>query len=69
MKNNECTIYMTIKKSGWTQTYRKVDDYWTQITNGTVRKMTAEQFLSHLLPALSIKKHLVDVKVIENKKK
>ena len=52
MKNDECTIY-TILKSGWKQKYRKVNGQWTQTTNGTVRKMTAEQLLSHLLPALT----------------
>ena len=64
MKNNECTIYFIIKKSGWTQKYRKVKDHWTQTTNGKVRKMTAEQFISHLLPALeSRKKKLVTIRV------
>lgn len=51
MKNNECTIYI-ILPSGWKQIYRKVDGQWTQTTNGKVRKMTAEQLLSHVLPLL-----------------
>lgn len=67
MKNDECTIYMIIKKSGWTQTYKKINGQWVQITNGVKRKMTAEQLLSHLLPALSIKKKLVTVKVVRNR--
>ena len=52
MKNDECTIYFVLK-SGWKQKYKKVNEQWTQTTNGIVRKMTAEQFLSHLLPALT----------------
>jgi len=51
MKNDECTIYI-ILPSGWKQIYKKVDGQWTQTTNGKVRKMTAEQLLSHLLPLL-----------------
>ena len=38
--------------SGWKQTYKKVEGQWTQTTNGKVRKMTAEQLLSHILPLL-----------------
>lgn len=69
MKNDECTVYMIIKKSGWTQKYHKVGGDWIQTTNGVECKMTAEQFLSHPLPALSIKKKLVDVKIVKDKKK
>ena len=52
MKNNECTIDI-ITKSGWKQTYKKEKDYWIQETNGVVRKMTAEQLLSHILPVIA----------------
>jgi hypothetical protein len=52
MKNNECTIDI-ITKSGWKQRYRKEKDCWTQTTNGVVRKMTAEQLLSHILPVIA----------------
>jgi hypothetical protein len=52
MKNNECIIYI-ISKSGWKQVYEKKKDYWTQKTNGMVRKMTAEQLLSHILPVIA----------------
>ncbi|MDD5182524.1 MAG: hypothetical protein PHC66_05165 [Candidatus Nanoarchaeia archaeon] len=70
MKNDECTIYLIIKKSGWKQKYKKVKGQWTQTTNGTVRKMTAEQFLSHLLPALEAgKASKVIIKVQKNHKK
>ena len=53
MKNDECIIYMTTK-GGSTQIYRKDKDGWKQKSSkGIVRKMTAEQLLSHLLPALT----------------
>lgn len=53
MKNTECTIYFTTKR-GSTQTFRRGTTGWTQTTaRGVVRPMTAEQFLSHLLPALA----------------
>jgi hypothetical protein len=52
MKNDECTIYIVLR-SGWKQTYKKIDGQWTQTTNGKVRKMTAEQLLSHILPPLA----------------
>ena len=53
MKNDECVIYMTTK-GGSTQVYQKDDKGWTQKSSkGIVRRMTAEQFLSHLLPALT----------------
>jgi hypothetical protein len=53
MENTECTIYMTTKH-GTTQTYRKGENGWTQTSSkGIVRRLTAEQLLSHLLPALS----------------
>jgi hypothetical protein len=53
MKNTDCIIYLTTKR-GYTQTYKRDKDGWTQTSpNGTVRRMTAEQFLSHLLPPLT----------------
>lgn len=61
MKNTECTIYMTTKH-GSTQIYRKDNNGWTQTSsNGIVRRMTAEQLLSHLLPPLTAgnKSHLI----------
>lgn len=54
MKNTECIIYITTKR-GYTQIYRKDNDGWTQTSpNGKVRRMTAEQLLSHLLPPLTV---------------
>jgi hypothetical protein len=52
MKNDECTTYIVLP-SGWKQIYKKVDGQWTQTTNGKVRKLTAEQLLSHILPPLA----------------
>lgn len=44
---------MTTKK-GSKQIYCRDDKGWTQESSkGIVRRMTAEQFLSHLLPALT----------------
>ena len=69
MKNNECVVYMTTK-GGSTQVYKKDKLGWTQKSSkGIVRRMTAEQFLSHLLPALTSKyKNKVWLRV-ERKKK
>jgi len=72
MKNNECTIYL-ISKSGWKQVYEKKKDYWTQKTNGMVRKMTAEQLLSHILPVIAWNKEGIKYRkgfrlVVKNKK-
>ena len=53
MKNTECTIHMTTR-GGFEQRYRRAKNGWTQTgPNGVVRPMTAEQLLSHLLPALA----------------
>ncbi len=53
MKNDECVIYM-VTKGGSIQVYKKEGKLWTQKSSkGIVRRMTAEQFLSHLLPALT----------------
>lgn len=54
MRNHECEIHFVLA-SGWTQTVRKrgPDGPWVQTTNGVERTMTAEQLLSHLLPALT----------------
>ena len=52
MKNNECMIYL-ITKSGWKQVYKRDKNGWMQITNGVIRRMTAEQLLSHILPVIA----------------
>ncbi len=52
MKNTECVIYITTKR-GWTQSYVKENNGWTQTgPNGIIRRLSAEQLLSHLLPPL-----------------
>ena len=53
MKNDECTIYI-ITKNGSTQSFRKDKEEWKQTSSkGIVRKCTAEQVLSHILPPLA----------------
>jgi hypothetical protein len=53
VKNTECVISITTKR-GWTQSYAKENDGWTQTgPNGIVRRLSAEQLLSHLLPPLA----------------
>ena len=52
MKNDECTIYI-ITKNGSKQSFRKVKGSWIQTSSkGIVRRCTAEQVLSHILPPL-----------------
>jgi hypothetical protein len=63
MKNTECVIYITTKR-GWTQTYLKEKEGWTQTgPNGIVRRMSAEQLLSHLLPPLAAGSDRLSVRV------
>ena len=53
MKNSECVIYITTKH-GRTRTYLKENNGWTQTSStGVVRRLSAEQLLSHLLPPLA----------------
>ncbi len=53
MKNSECVVHLSTKH-GSTQTFEKdAEGGWKQTSSrGIVRRCTAEQFLSHLLPAL-----------------
>lgn len=55
MKNTECTIYIMTNKGKILQSIRKEKTGWKQtvVSNGNVHAMTAEQLLSHLLPALA----------------
>jgi len=64
MKNSECTIYIMFKDRCINK-FRKEGEGWTLTTsNGTIRSCTAEQMISHLLPALAgIKGLHVTVKV------
>ena len=56
MRNDECTIYI-ITKNGWKQVYKKDKNRWLQITNGVKRRMTSEQFISHILPVIAWNKN------------
>jgi hypothetical protein len=64
MKNNECIIYICLP-SGYHQIFHKEKgQWWLQVRpNGKTYKVTAEQFLSHLLPAL-LPDHPATVKVV-----
>jgi hypothetical protein len=64
MKNSECTIYILFK-GRCINKFRKEGEGWKLTTsNGTMRPCTAEQMISHLLPALAgIKGPDVTVKV------
>lgn len=73
MKNDEAIIYL-ITRSGWKQTYKRDKKGWTQITNGVRRKMTSEQFISHVLPVIAWNKKGIDYRngsrlVVKKKKK
>jgi hypothetical protein len=62
MKNSQCLITFTTK-GGSIQTIRKYPSGWVMLSGaGNSYKMTAEQVLSHLLPALA-KDGRVSVKV------
>jgi len=52
MRNDECKIRV-ITPSSKEQVFLKEEGHWVQIsTRGIKRQCTAEQVLSHLLPAL-----------------
>ncbi|MGY4884163.1 MAG: hypothetical protein ACP5NZ_01135 [Nanobdellota archaeon] len=76
MKNDECVIYF-ITKGGSKQIWYKNKDKdsktkgWKQKSGrGIIRKATAEQFLSHLLPALTpAYKDKLTIKVVRKKVK
>jgi len=68
MKNNECIVYITTKR-GWTQRYRKGKNGWTQTNpNGIAHPLSAEQLLSHILPALATRNLNVRVKKLKKKR-
>ena len=69
MKNSECTIYIMFKDK-WIQKFKKEKAGWMLTTKkDTEYPCTAEQLLSHLLPALAgIKGQKVTVKVEADKK-
>lgn len=52
MRNDECIIYI-YRKDKKVNTWYKEDDKWVLVsTKGNLHYATAEQFLSHLLPAI-----------------
>lgn len=54
MKNDECVIKFLNKSGRVLQSFQKDKDGWFQISSkGIVRRCTAEQTLSHLLPPLA----------------
>jgi hypothetical protein len=72
MKNSECIINF-ISIGGKVQSWRKRKDHWEQTSSrGIVRRATAEQVLSHILPVLAIKKKkryvTLEVKRIKDKR-
>jgi len=70
MKNTECTIYISTK-NGKTQIFHKGKNGWMQKSSaGKFYPMTAEQVLSHILPALAGKsKAILEVKANRRKTK
>ena len=63
MRNNECIIYIYHMEK-LVNTWYKEGDGWALIsTRGVLHRATAEQFLSHLLPALMRDEFTVEVKL------
>ena len=53
MRNTKCAVYIGTRH-GRIWTYRRDRDGWTQTgPTGKVRRLTAEQLLSHILPPLA----------------
>jgi len=68
MRNDECVIYI-VTKGGAVQRYVKDDRGWTQKSSkGIIRRMSAEQLLSHILPPLS-KEDKRGVRIIVKRRK
>ena len=69
MKNSECTIYIMFKDK-WLQKFRKEKEGWILTSSKDITyPYTAEQMISHLLPALAgIKGPNITVKVEPDKK-
>jgi hypothetical protein len=57
-------VILVTTKHGRTWRYAKEDDGWTQTApTGLVRRLSAEQLLSHLLPPLSGEQSSLSVRV------
>jgi hypothetical protein len=64
MKNSECTIYIMFKDRCINKFRIEKEGWILTASNGTIRHCTAEQMVSHLLPALAgIKGTHITVKV------
>jgi hypothetical protein len=70
MRNDECTIKFLNKHGRVLQTFQRDKDGWFQTSSkDIVRRCTAEQTLSHLLPALAgVSRAIVRVERIPPKK-
>jgi hypothetical protein len=54
MRNDECIIRFLNRNGKVLQSFQKDEDGWFQVSSrGIVRRCTAEQTLSHLLPPLA----------------
>ena len=54
MRNNECVIKFLNKNGEVLQTFQRDKDGWFETSSkGIIRRCTAEQTLSHLLPPLA----------------
>jgi hypothetical protein len=69
MRNNECIIKFLNKDGRVLQSFQKDKDGWYQTSSkGIIRRCTAEQTLSHLLPPLAgVSKAIVKVERITPK--
>ena len=69
MRNNECIIKFLNKEGRVLQSFQKDKDGWYQTSSkGIIRRCTAEQTLSHLLPPLAgVNKAIVKVERITPK--
>ena len=68
MRNNECIIKFLNRDGKVLQSFRKDREGWFQVSSkGIVRRCTAEQTLSHLLPPLAgASRAIVQVERIAN---
>lgn len=70
MRNDEVIIKFLNKEGKVMQSFQRDEDGWFEISSkGIVRRCTAEQTLSHLLPPLAgVSRAIVKVERIEPKK-
>jgi hypothetical protein len=69
IRNDECIIKFLNRNGRVVQSFQKDKDGWYQISSkGIIRRCTAEQTLSHLLPPLAgVSKAIVKVEKIAPK--